>query len=481
MGKCGRLAGIITAGASAHLQRRCNAFGRANDGTHAQKVYLCTDKIKNHEMRIKFYSDIVDEQERLWLEWCGVPNAVSLDSVRAALEARPADDKQIDLVFNCRGGNCIDGWAIYDLLRQQEGCTITALIEGECSSMASVILLAAAKENRKAYPNAHLCIHNPAFMWLNTDWYERLTADALEATADKIKAQADLLRTEQQHILDVYVERTGSNAEELQALMDKDIYVDMQQAQALGFISEILPPLTAKKSNAPAGASINPINKTTKAMSKTSDKATRFGKVVEALKELIGLSDDNAKMVCLEVTAADGSVLSVEREEGEPQVGDAASPDGTFVMEDGTEIVVEGGVITAINAPEPEEPAAEETPAAEGEETPAEGEPDETEELRNRVAELEAELEKANNRIAELEAELEKANNAEDKRVLEIVAKAGGIEAVEKAINARSTFNAGNTKRVEKPAAKGEQPVTFGDDFIEERRKAYDAARAKMR
>ena len=382
-------------------------------------------------------------------------------------------------LFNCRGGNCIDGWAIYDLLRQQEGCTITALIEGECSSMASVILLAAAKENRKAYPNAHLCIHNPAFMWLNTDWYERLTADALEATADKIKAQADLLRTEQQHILDVYVERTGGNAEELQALMDKDIYVDMQQAQALGFITEILPPLTAKKSNAPAGASINPINKTTKAMSKTSDKATRFGKVVEALKELIGLSDE-PKMVCLEVTAADGSVLSVEREEGEPQVGDAASPDGTFVMEDGTEIVVEGGVITAINAPEPEEPAAEE-PAAEGEETPAEGEPDETEELRNRVAELEAELEKANNRIAELEAELEKANNAEDKRVLEIVAKAGGIEAVEKAINARSTFNAGNTKRVEKPAAKGEQPVTFGDDFIEERRKAYDAARAKMR
>ena len=479
MGKCGRLAGIITAGASAHLQRRCNTFGRANDGTHAQKVYLCTDKIKNHEMRIKFYSDIVDEQERLWLEWCGVPNAVSLDSVRAALEARPADDKQIDLVFNCRGGNCIDGWAIYDLLRQQEGCTITALIEGECSSMASVILLAAAKENRKAYPNAHLCIHNPAFMWLNTDWYERLTADALEATADKIKAQADLLRTEQQHILDVYVERTGGNAEELQALMDKDIYVDMQQAQALGFITEILPPLTAKKSNAPAGASINPINKTIKAMSKTSAKATRFGKVVEALKELIGLSDE-PKMVCLEVTAADGSVLSVEREEGEPQVGDAASPDGTFVMEDGTEIVVEGGVITAINAPEPE-PAAEPA-AAEPEPEPAgDPEPDETEELRNRVAELEAELEKANNRIAELEAELEKANNAEDKRVLEIVAKAGGIEAVEKAINARSTFNAGNTKRVEKPAAKGEQPVTFGDDFIEERRKAYDAARAKMR
>jgi hypothetical protein len=46
MGKCGRLAGIITTGASVHLQRRCNTFGRANDGTHAQKVYLCTDKIK---------------------------------------------------------------------------------------------------------------------------------------------------------------------------------------------------------------------------------------------------------------------------------------------------------------------------------------------------------------------------------------------------------------------------------------------------
>ena len=428
-------------------------------------------------MRIKFYSDIVDEQERLWLEWCGVPNAVSLDSVRAALEARPADDKQIDLVFNCRGGNCIDGWAIYDLLRQQEGCTITALIEGECSSMASVILLAAPKEYRRAYENAHLCIHNPAFMWLNTDWYERLTADALEATADKIKAQAEILRTEQQRILNVYVERTGSNAEELQELMDKDIYIDMTRAAALGFISATLPPLTAKKTNARSRASINPNIKTDKEMSKTSDKATRFGKVVEALKELVGLSDE-PKMVCLEVTAADGSVLSVEREEGEPQVGDAASPDGTFVMEDGTEIVVEGGVITAINAPEPatEEPAAEE-PAGD----PAPEDPDETEQLRNRVAELEAENAELKAEIERLKGELEAANNAEDKRVLEIVAKAGGIEAVEKAINARSTFNAGNTKRVEKPAAKGEQPVTYGDDFIEERRKAYAEARAKMR
>jgi ATP-dependent Clp protease protease subunit len=50
----------------------------------------------------------------------------------------------------------------------------------------------------------------------------------------------------------------------------------------------------------------------------------------------------------LELTAANGDVIVIEREDGEPQAGDAASPDGTHVMPDGTTIVVTDGVITEI-------------------------------------------------------------------------------------------------------------------------------------
>jgi len=231
-------------------------------------------------MKIQLYSDIVNEQERLWLQWDGNQEAVSFSSIQKILSTKSDDDKQIELFINCKGGDCIEGWAIYDLLRQQTGCEIHATIEGECSSMASVILLAAPLENRKAYPNAHLCIHNPAVAWFDTDYYERLTEANIRKTAQQILNQAESLHNEQQKILDTYVERTGSDAGVLQALMDQDIYVGMDKAQELGFISGTLAPTTASKNaQFKAYQSTKNINQ----MNKTNAKVTAFNKVITAL------------------------------------------------------------------------------------------------------------------------------------------------------------------------------------------------------
>lgn len=41
---------------------------------------------------------------------------------------------------------------------------------------------------------------------------------------------------------------------------------------------------------------------------------------------------EDVPVVDMELSTADGETLTVEREEGEPQVGDVASPDGEFVM-----------------------------------------------------------------------------------------------------------------------------------------------------
>ena len=84
-------------------------------------------------------------------------------------------------------------------------------------------------------------------------------------------------------------------------------------------------------------------------------------------------------------TDVDGKTLTIEREDGEPQVGDVASPDGTFTFEDGMAIVVLDGAITEITPPKAAEPA-----------------PDETEALKARIVELEAELAKVSNSTAEV-------------------------------------------------------------------------------
>lgn len=440
-------------------------------------------------MKLKFYSDIVNEQERIWYEWDGNQDTVSFTSIKKLLASKGEDDKRIDLVFNCKGGDCIEGWAIYDLLRQQTGCEIHATIEGECSSMASIILLAAPLENRKAYANAHLCIHNPAVCWFDTDYYERLTAENVRKTAEKILNQAESLQTEQDKILATYVERTGTDSETLQALMNQDIYIDMAKAQELGFISGTLAPTTAHKDARFKAYNTNP-NINNNQMNKTNAKVTAFNKVVNALKEMVGI-EDSPSMKALEVTDVDGNVLTVEREEGDPQVGDAASPDGTFVLEDGTTITVEDGVITAITPaadPEPEEDPedakAKKNAKAEGEGEDTDPEEPSVEELQKTIEEQTSTIETLTKQVEELTETVktltEQQASAEDKAVLDMVAKAGGKEKVAKALAARSTFNANNTKVVDRsnPAPKAEP---LGDTYLEDAKKAHEAAMAKIR
>lgn len=435
-------------------------------------------------MKLQFYSDIVNEQERIWYEWDGNQDTVSFTSIQKLLASKGEDDKRIDLVFNCKGGDCIEGWAIYDLLRQQTGCEIHATIEGECSSMASIILLAAPLENRKAYANAHLCIHNPAVGWFDADYYERLTAENVRKTAEKIMNQAESLQTEQDKILATYVERTGTDSETLQALMNQDIYIDMAKAQELGFISGTLAPTTAHKDARFKAYNTNH-NINNNQMNKTNAKVTAFNKVVNALKEMVGI-EDSPSMKALEVTDVDGNVLTVEREEGDPQVGDAASPDGTFVLEDGTTITVENGEITAITPaadpePEPEDAKAKKDAKAEGEDTDPE-EPS-VEELQKTIEEQTSTIETLTKQVEELTEQVknltEQQASAEDKAVLDMVAKAGGKEKVAKALAARSTFNANNTKVVDrKPETKAD---TLGDNYLEDAKKAHEAALAKIR
>lgn len=61
-------------------------------------------------------------------------------------------------------------------------------------------------------------------------------------------------------------------------------------------------------------------------------------------------------------TKTEGVVLEVEREEGGIEVGDIASPNGTFELEDGTKIVVEENIVVSVEKPENSENENSENP-----------------------------------------------------------------------------------------------------------------------
>lgn len=286
---------------------------------------------------LKIYSEIVDSYTKVMMDWDGFPATTSDDVVKFIGEI-PEEDGAIDIRINCNGGDVFEGWRIYDALRHS-GKTISALVEGMCASMATVILMASPKERRKSYPNAAFCIHNPEVAFLSSDAYKRLTADNIDKICEDLQSQAEMLRQEQKKILDLYVERTGTDAETLQGLMDKDTIINADRAKELGLIGDTLAPTTANKKIY--------FNK----MEKSGKTEVSNNLLTRLLAKLGFASIDDVKFNDLTFTAANGAEFTVEREEGNYAIGDAAKPNGKYVMEDGSTVIIEDEKIADIIAP----------------------------------------------------------------------------------------------------------------------------------
>lgn len=344
---------------------------------------------------LKIYSDITTAEDANIMRLMG-SDGVCFSDVDTFVNSIPEDDGKIDIRLHCRGGLVSEGWAIYDRLRATDK-EITATVEGECASMATVILLAAPKERRFAMQNATLLVHNPYILPIG----EPMTADAL-------KNESERMRGEQERILNLYVERCGCDREEMQELMNANRPINAEKAKELGLISSIIAPVSARVVS----------NIKVLSMEEQKEKLSVMAKIRSWLgldaqtEEVVDETTGEVETLAMELSTADGSVLTVERENGEPQIGDKASPDGEFLMPDGRTIVVEDGVIKDIKPSEEEEKETEEEEATE----------DETEALKKEIEDLKAELEKAKSM----------AKSNEEMRILNAVKMAGGVEMLRK-------------------------------------------------
>ena len=328
-------------------------------------------------MIIRIYSDITDnESVRYGCAGC------SYENIADALAAMPEDDDTIDLRIDCRGGLISAGWAIVDALRAT-GKTIKATIEGYCGSMAIAILLAASDRTgaRHALLHAHRACFPPYTL---ADSYNDRDLEKL----------AEDLRTENNRLLDFYVERTGSDLATLEALMDEDKDIDMERALELGFIHRIAEPMSAstakkrwpKKDETPKSNN----------MAKNAF-IEAFRAFAAALGQKVNITEEDDKQNYV-LVAADGTELNINKPEGEDiAVGDEATPDGEFVLEDGRKVKIEGGVITEIESADTDDPENKKRKCNLTDEEAAQ--------LQQENADLKAEVER-------LQAELEEAKKA---------------------------------------------------------------------
>lgn len=333
--------------------------------------------------------------------WLSGEDSISFTDIQNFMDWMDRDDNRIDVEIHSCGGDCAEGYAIYDALRTS-GKEISCKVVGKCASMATVILLAAPLERRTAYAHSSICIHDP---------YSYGALLKGKVTPERLESIAADLRAEKQKMLDLYVERTGQNSDVLEAQMATDSWFGPEKAMELGFISSIVPAISAKKEE-------NIINPKTNIMAKKEVKVE--SSLLDRLLRKCGYAKiEDVPAVAMVITTSTGDELNVEREEGEIQVGDPASPDGEHVLEDGRTVVVQEGVITEIREPGSED--------------------EDVDSLKARIDELESE-------VAELKSN---AKTEDEIKILGAVAKAGGIDKLTRAAASKYT-PAGRTTTIGK-------------------------------
>ena len=319
--------------------------------------------------------DIVADRDKLENWYLTGDEGISFPDIQCFLSWLDPADPTIDIEIHSCGGDTVEGYAIYDALRAS-GKDISCTVVGRCASMATIILLSAPLERRKAYPHAKFLTHNP-YLAKYDDVLDLETIESLKSSLEAEKAK----------MLAVYVERTGAESSVLEAQMNKESWFGGEIAKQLGFISAVLVPTTAKGVDYKLNS---------KKMNKEKQVTVKQSIIDKLLAKCGYQKIEDIPVISMELTDAEGNVLTVEREEGEPQVGDAASPDGEHVMPDGKTIIVTDGVITEIKE---EENSGEDIEA-----------------LKNRIEELEAEN-------ATLKVN---ARTVEDNKILNAVKMAGG-------------------------------------------------------
>lgn len=332
--------------------------------------------------------DITAEEQKELHYWFTGADSVSFTDIHDFLNNIPDSDKSIDIEIHSCGGDCSEGYAIYDALRTS-GKEISCTVVGRCASMATIILLSAPKERRMMYKHADMLIHKP--------YYPGYCGNL---TIEKLTELKTSLETERNKMLAIYKERTGAKEEDLTAQMDADEFFGVEKAIALGFVSGVVPEASA----AVTGNNL----KISYTMNKNENKAEAKN-LWQKLGAALGLGED-PEPVSMTLTSTDGRELTVEREDGDIQVGDKAEPDGDFTLEDGRIVTVKDGAITEIKPTEPTEPTntnADEEKAA----------------LEDKIKELQSQIDELK----------QQAKTDADKAILATVEKAGGQKWLEKA------------------------------------------------
>lgn len=132
--------------------------------------------------------------------------------------------KDISMYINSPGGVVTAGLAIHDTMQYIKPKVSTVCI-GQACSMGSFLLAAGEPGMRIALPNARIMIHQPS--------------GGARGMASDIEIQAREILRMRQRMNELYSQYTGKPIEEIEKAMDRDNFLEADEALAFGLIDKV--------------------------------------------------------------------------------------------------------------------------------------------------------------------------------------------------------------------------------------------------
>ncbi|MBB4210228.1 ATP-dependent Clp protease proteolytic subunit [Rhodothalassium salexigens] len=133
--------------------------------------------------------------------------------------------KDINFYINSPGGYVTAGLAVYDTM-QYIRPKVTTLCVGQAASAAALLLAAGAPGQRYALPHSRVMVHQPS--------------GGGRGQASDIEIQAREVLKQRERMNKIFSHHTGRELDEIEAALERDKYLDAEEAIAFGLIDQIL-------------------------------------------------------------------------------------------------------------------------------------------------------------------------------------------------------------------------------------------------
>ena len=133
--------------------------------------------------------------------------------------------KDIYMYINSPGGVVTAGLAIHDTMNYIRPDVGTVCI-GQAASMGSFLLSAGAPGKRVALTNSRIMIHQPS--------------GGAQGMAADIEIQAKEILRMRHRLNTLYAKYTGKTVEEIERAMDRDNFLEADEAKAFGLVDEVM-------------------------------------------------------------------------------------------------------------------------------------------------------------------------------------------------------------------------------------------------